>query len=60
MERNEIARLVSPMKQLKIKKEAEEVFSPLQCEALPNEVILHIFSYLKILDLLNCGQVSEL
>jgi hypothetical protein len=59
MERKEIARLVSPMKQLKIKKEAEEVFSPLQCESLPNEVILHVFSYLKILDLLNCGQVSK-
>jgi hypothetical protein len=35
------------------------VFSDLQFEALPNEVILHVFSYLKIVDLLKCGQVSK-
>ena len=54
-----IARLVSPIKQLKIIKEAQKVFPPLQFEALPNEVILHVFSYLKIVDLLNCRQVSK-
>ena len=59
MEEEAIARLVSPMKQLKIIKEDKNVFSILQFEALPNEVILHVFSYLKIVDLLNCGQVSK-
>ena len=28
-------------------------------EALPNEIILHVFSYLKIMDLLKCGQISK-
>ena len=28
-------------------------------EALPNEVISHVFSYLKIVDILKCGQVSK-
>ena len=28
-------------------------------EALPNEVICHVFSYLKIVDILKCGQVSK-
>ena len=59
MEGKSIASLVSPMKQLKILKKGQEVFSALQFEALPNEVILHVFSYLKIVDLLNCGQVSK-
>ena len=59
MEGKSIASLVSPMKQLKILKKDQEVFSALQFEALPNEVILHVFSYLKIVDLLNCGQVSK-
>ena len=59
MEGKSIARLVSPMKQLKIRKKDQQVFSALQFEALPNEVILHLFSYLKIVDLLNCGQVSK-
>ena len=36
-----------------------KVFSTLQFEALPNEVIFHIFSYLKIEELLRCGQVSK-
>ena len=31
----------------------------LQFEALPNEVIFHVFSYLKIMDLIKCGQVSK-
>ena len=28
-------------------------------ETLPNEVILQMFSYLRIVDLLKCGQVSK-
>ena len=59
MEEEAIARLVSPIKQLKIIKEDQNVFSVVQFEALPNEVILHVFSYLKIVDLLKCGQVSK-
>jgi hypothetical protein len=31
----------------------------LQFESLPNEVIMHVFSYLKFADLLNCGLVSK-
>ena len=30
-----------------------------QFETLPNEVILHLFRYLKIVDLARCGQVSK-
>ena len=37
----------------------QNVFSTLQFEALPNEVILHVLSYLKIVDLVKCGQVSK-
>ena len=37
----------------------QNVFSTLQFEALPNEVILHVFSYLKLVDLVKCGQVSK-
>ena len=37
----------------------QTVFSTLQFEALPNEVILHVFSSLKIVDLVKCGQVSK-
>ena len=59
MEEKAIARLVGPMKQLKIIKEDQKVFSTLQFEALPNEVITHVFSYLKVVDLLKCGQVSK-
>ena len=59
MEEKSIPRLISPMKQLKILKKDQEVSSALQFKALPNEVILHVFSYLKIVDLLNCGQVSK-
>ena len=36
-----------------------QVLLTLQFEALPNEVVLHIFSYLKIEDLLKCGRVSK-
>ena len=35
------------------------MFSTLQFKALPNEIIFHIFSYLKIVELLKCGQVSK-
>ena len=59
MEGKAIARLVSPMKQLKIIKKDQQVFSALKFEALPNEVITHVFSYLKIVDLLKCGQLSK-
>jgi hypothetical protein len=52
MEGKVIARFVSPMKEHIIKRED-------QFEALPNEVILHVFSYLKIMDLLKFGQVSK-
>ena len=31
----------------------------LQFESLPNEIIMHVFSYLKFADLLNCGIVSK-
>ena len=48
-----------PGRQLKITKKDEKVFSTLQFEALPNEIILHVFRYLKIEDLLKCGQVSK-
>ena len=51
-------RLVGSIEQLKIKKEQKE-FSTLQFDVLPNEVIVHIFSYLRIVDLIKCGQVSK-
>ena len=44
-----IARPVSTKKDKKV----------LQFEALPNEIICHVFSYLKLVDLLRCGQVSK-
>ena len=50
--RKEIARPVRPKKD-------QKVFSSFQFEALPNEIIYHVFSYLKIVDLLKCGQVSK-
>ena len=31
----------------------------MQFEALPNEVILHVFSYLEIMELIKCGQISK-
>ena len=43
------------LKKIKDKK----VFSTVKLETLPNEVILHVFNYLKIVDLLKCGQVSK-
>ena len=54
-----IERLIGPMKQLKIKKEDQKVFSNLNFEDLPNEVIGHVFSYLKIVELLKCEKVSK-
>ena len=46
--------LTKPMEQLNFIKQDQQVFS-----TLPNEIILHVFSYLKIADLLECGQVSK-
>ena len=37
----------------------QNVISTLQFESLPNEVFMHVFSYLKIADILNCGLVSK-
>ena len=42
------------MEQLNFIKQDQPVFS-----TLPNEIILHVFSYLRIVDLLECGQVSK-
>ena len=39
--------------------EDKKVLSTLQFEDLPNEVVDQVFSYLKIKDLLRCGQVSK-
>ena len=47
-----IARSVSPKKD-------QKVFSTLQFEVLPNEVVVQVFSYLKIKDILKCGKVSK-
>jgi len=47
------------LKQLNIKKKEQKVLSTLQFKDLPNEVIYHVFRYLKIVDLLKCGQVSK-
>ena len=46
--------LTKPMEQLNFIKQDQQVFS-----SLPNEIILHVFSYLRIADLLECGQVSK-
>ena len=53
------SRPVSHMKQIKIIKQCQQVFSSLQFEAFPSEIILQVFSYLKNVDLLKCGQVSK-
>ena len=50
---------VRTLKQLNIIPKEKKVCSTLQFEAFPNEVICRVFSYLKILDLLNCGLVSK-
>ena len=49
----------SRQKRRKILKKDPKMLSKLQFEALPNEVIFHAFSYLKIMDLIKCGQVSK-
>ena len=40
-------------------KKNQKVFSTLKLEELPNELIRHVFSFLKIIDLLKCGKVSK-
>ena len=50
---------IGPLKQLNIIKKEQKVLSTLQFKDLPNEVIYHVFRYLKIVDLLKCGQVSK-
>ena len=58
-QRKSITRPMGPMKQLNIIMKDQKVCSTVQFEALPNEVICLVFSYLKIMDLLNCGLVSK-
>ena len=41
------------------KKNPKATARRLQFEALPNEVIYHVFSFLRMMDLLTCGQVSK-
>ena len=52
-------RPIGPLKQLIITKEESKVLSTLRFEALPNEILFNVFSYLKIEELLKCGQVSK-
>ena len=59
VQRKSITRLAGSLKQVNIVKEDQKVFPTLLFEALPNEVICYVFSYLKIADLLKCGQVSK-
>ena len=59
VQRKSITRLAGSLKQVNIVKEDQKVFPTLSFVALPNEVICHVFSYLKIADLLKCGQVSK-
>ena len=40
-------------------KNDQKVISNKKISAIPNEIIHHVFSYLKIVDLLECGQVSK-
>ena len=47
------------LKELNIIKKEQKLLSTLQFIDLPNEVIYHVFRYLKIVDLLKCGQVSK-
>ena len=58
-ERKTVTKPVRTMKQLNITMKDQKVCSTVQFEALPNEVICHVFSYLKIADLLKCGQASK-
>ena len=48
-----------PIKSPDSPKKNQKVFSSLKLEQLPNELIRHVFSYLKIVDLLICGKVSK-
>ena len=59
LQKKSITRPAGPLKQLNIIKKDQKAVSTLLFEALPNEVICHVFSYLKITDLLKCGQVSK-
>jgi hypothetical protein len=60
LQRKSITRpTTGPLKQLNIIKKDQKKVSTLLFEALPNEVICHVFSYLKLADLLKCGQVSK-
>ena len=45
--------------QLEVIYKEQKIISISQFESLPNEVIMHVLSYLKIGDLLNCGLVSK-
>ena len=39
---------------------AKRVFKkPKKFDALPKEIILHVFEYLKVVDIIKCGQVSK-
>ena len=58
-QRKSTIRPVRTMKQLNIIIKDQKVCPTVQFEALPNEVICLVFSYLKIMDLLNCGLVSK-
>ena len=59
LQRKSITRPIGLLKQLNIIKKDQKLISTLLFEALPNEIICHVFSYLKIADLLKCGQVSK-
>ena len=56
--KKKIKATLRPIRHLK-KSKAKRVFSTVKLETLPNEIILHVFNYLTILDLLKCGQVSK-
>ena len=58
--------MTKPLRQKKKSRKAiarqqkkKKVFSTVQLEDLPNEVIIHVFRFLKIVDLLKCEQVSK-
>ena len=57
--RKSIKRSIDNSKQFNIEKRGQKVFSTLQFRDLPNEVIFHVFGYLKMVDILKCGQVSK-
>ena len=58
--------MTKPLRHVKKRRKAiarqqkkKKVFSTLQLENLPNEVIIHVFRFLEIVDLLKCEQVSK-